>query len=196
MTVAERIKVQFPTYPTLADFEAVVDRAIKPGVYRETFVRLFFDEMMKRRMNCNMDGAIREIAVKAAHALADTYVANVSFEGAPSDIPSPTFWNLAGFVEHALIGETSLADVIDAEAMDRIYWIWSSYNNKREDFDELFEYDKDDEPNDIMNLWLDHVELLKETFEYRSLITLKRDLTILSRSYELLVAHFVNKVSR
>ena len=196
MTVAERIKVQFPAYPTLTDFEAVVDRAIKPGIYRETFVRMFFDEMSKRRMNCNMDGAIREIALKAAHALADAYVANVNFDGAPRDISSPTFWNLAGFIEHGIVGEPAFATAIENEITARVFNLWAVHNNSRNEFDELFEYDKDADAINICRVWLDHIELLKDTVEYRSLVPLRRDLTILSRSYELLVAHFVTKVSR
>lgn len=196
MIVAQRIKVQYPTYPSLSDFESVVDKAVKPGIYRETFIRMFFDEMSKRRMNCNMDGAIREVALKAAHALSDAYAANVSFEGAPSDIPSPTFWNVAGFIEHAIIGETSFAGVIESEISARLFELWARYNHDRGEFDDLFEYDKDDIAIDVCRTWLDYIELLKETAEYKSLVSLRRDLTILCRCYELLVTHFATNTSR
>ena len=196
MTVVERIKVQYPRYPSLADFETVVDRAVKPGIYRETFVRMFFDEMSKRRMNCNMEGAIHEIALKAAQALSGPYEANVAFDDRSPD-PLPVLYrNVADFVELAMIGEPGFAATIECEMTTRLFELWARHNHAREHSDELFEYDKDDVAIDICRSWLDYIELLKETAEYRSLVTLRRDLTILCRSYELLVAHFVTKVSR
>lgn len=196
MTVAERIKVQYPRYPSLADFEAVVDRAVKPGIYRETFVRMFFDEMSKRRMNCNMDGVIHEIALKTAHVLSAPYEANVAFEDRTPD-PLPVLYrNVADFVELAMIGEPTFPSIIENEMTTRLFELWARRNHAREQFDELFEYDKDDVAIDICRSWLDYIELLKDTVEYRSLVSFRRHLTILCRCYELLIAHFVSKRDR
>lgn len=185
------IAVKHPTFPSLPEFEQVIDRAIAPGAYRAAFVEMFFAEMLGRRANCDMDGAIHSVALEAARFFADPYAANVSRDQTALQQHPISFENVAMFVSKLTFNDKAMEGVIERILGQRIIGISNWISDRCSDLSESFEYDELKKPIAIAYEWIDYIEYLKGEVGYARLLKPRRDLSILARSYELLVASVV-----
>jgi hypothetical protein len=188
---AELTEVQYPTYPTLADFEKVIDRVVAPGAYRHAFVEMFFDEMLNQRADYNMDGAIHAVAIKAALPFAEAYRAHVRFGSEPSNQRDVTFENVASFVSMRSFDDPAMQVLIDGIMVRRVDEVGLWIAERCKEFADAFEYDGKKKAIVIARTWLDYIDSLKGEAGYFRLVKPRRELAILRRSYELLVASVV-----
>jgi hypothetical protein len=190
------IVVKHPSFPTLAEFERVIDRVTAPGAYRAAFVEMFFAEMLGRRANCDMDGAIRSVSLDAAQFFADVYDANVRRDQTAMQQHPTSFENVAAFVSELTFNDKEMSGVIKNILSRRLDEISNLIMVRYNEISETFRFDKQKEPIRNAREWLDYIEYLRGEVGYGQLLRTKRELTILVRSYELLVASVVTPKGR
>lgn len=191
---AEQIEVKMPHYPTLPDFERVIDRVVAPGAYRREFVEMFFDAMLDQRADFNMDGAIHAVALQAARTFAAQYEAHVAFD--PDRRMSVTFENVAAFVSVNTFDSEEMRGIIDHAMSRKVDEVGIFIKEKCGEIAEIFEYDGRKMAIVIAKAWLDYIDALRGERGYFRFIQPRRELTILKRSYELLVASVVTPKGR
>lgn len=190
------IAVKNPSFPTLPEFERVIDRATGPGAYRAAFVEMFFADMLGRRANCDMDGAIRSVALEAAQFFADVYDANVRPDQTAMQQRPTRFENVAAFVSELTFNDKAMKGSIELVLIRRLAEISKIIVDRNEELSEIFEYDERKQVIRNAREWLDFIEYLKGEAGYARLLKAKRELTILVRSYELLIASVVTPKGR
>jgi hypothetical protein len=85
-------------------------------------------------------------------------------------------------------------DIIDVELAERLSDLRS--DNPKLMFNEMFQDSDEVASKATANLWLDHIELLSNIGDGQPYIPIRRILTILGRSHELLIAHVVTNTGR
>lgn len=180
--------VAIPQAPHLHEFERVVDYAAQSkAVVRQAFVERFFDFMLGQRMNCKADGLVQQVMRETVESFADVYTGAINIPVDHAWGADLWFGYASDTFEHGNKLPANTKTMIANELARRLLYL--QMNNRKLMLNELFVVEGDEEPHFVINRWIDHTKLLSDIGEGLPYILIIRTMTILSRSYELLVAY-------